>query len=155
MRLTGNRPSGRLIWEKFPSAFRPRAREISPKLTSPQVNFLLIAYPPKTSNFRDISQKPVSAGITERAPASQSMLCFSPEPVSRKQNEYAIQDCLDEGDLEALRDRFERSQNLGKMISFSEKLDPVCFARAMKDISSTVYTMKSNFLLLLSSSEGI
>ena len=57
------------------------------------------------------------------------MLCFSPEPVSLKQNEYAIQDCLDEGDLESLRDRFGRSQNLGKMISFSEKLDPVYMLR--------------------------
>ena len=68
---------------------------------------------------------------------------------SLKRKRYAISDCLNSSDLEALEHRYENSDILSYYVpvsQFKEKLDASEFARALKDVHST---FQKHHLILL------
>ena len=81
------------------------------------------------------------------------MLDFSPENksyLSFKRKQYAIENCLNESDMEALVHRFESSNVFSDFefdSHFKEKLDATDFARCFKDIHSI---LKNAFYLIFS-----
>ena len=62
---------------------------------------------------------------------------FSPELSNTlKRSRYSVTDILDEADLEASQDRFEKADEIEAYNSFCEKMDPAELACAIQDIRS-------------------
>ena len=64
------------------------------------------------------------------------MLDFSPEN-NKKRKQYSIFDVLDDSDIEALTDRFQKQNQMEALESFKLKMDADTFAWALRDIKST------------------
>ena len=103
----------------------PRPRGIFAKFADTRGDFLLIAP----------HQKRASSSLENEA--ALSMLPFSPEQCNTlKRLRHSISDILDEADLQALKDRFEKASEIEAYNAFCEKMDPTEFAYAIQDIRS-------------------
>ena len=59
---------------------------------------------------------------------------FGKRRSSLKRKKYSIADCLDAGDLDVLKDRFERADEMDD--GFLQKMDFIDFSIALSDIRS-------------------